>query len=214
MRNPMAEYSPRTAWWKLLLQWVVALALIGFLLAQISLQMLVDLFARVNLTGVLLGVVVYLITNVIRAWRVAWICNRPFRDILPLMTPTLAFSFGNNVLPARAGEPIFVWAAVATSIIALTATQLIMKALSAAVSHRGTLWNAAVLITTSGETAVITCRTDSRLPMSSSARDGAWISWPGLLWIRSPPSWPVVPMRSIFMGLTFQTRHRTGLFQR
>ena len=99
------------AQWKLLLQWTVALGLILFLLAQISLQALVDLFLHVNIVGVLLGGVVYLITNVIRAWRVAFICDRPIADTLPLMVPTLASSFGNNVLPARAGEPIFIWAA-------------------------------------------------------------------------------------------------------
>jgi uncharacterized protein (TIRG00374 family) len=100
-----------TARWRLLLQWAVALALILFLLAQISLKTLVDLFLHVNITGVLLGGVVYLLTNVIRAWRVAFICDRPISDTLPLMVPTLASSFGNNVLPARAGEPIFIWAA-------------------------------------------------------------------------------------------------------
>ncbi len=91
--------------------WAVALALVAFLLAQISLQTLVDLFVRVNLPGVALGAVVYMLTNVIRAWRVAQICDRPFSDTWALLSPTLASSFGNNVLPARAGEPIFVWAA-------------------------------------------------------------------------------------------------------
>jgi uncharacterized protein (TIRG00374 family) len=97
--------------WKLWVQWAVALALILFLLAQISLQTLIDLFSRVNVWGVFLGGVVYMLTNVIRALRVAWICDRPMSDTGPLLVPTLASSFGNNVLPARAGEPIFVWAA-------------------------------------------------------------------------------------------------------
>ena len=97
--------------WKTILQWAVALALIIFLLAQISLQTLVDLFAHVNLVGVLLGVIIYMATNVIRSLRVAYICDRPSSDTWPLLVPTLASSFGNNVLPARAGEPIFVWAA-------------------------------------------------------------------------------------------------------
>jgi uncharacterized protein (TIRG00374 family) len=97
--------------WKILLQWTVALALIIFLLAQISLQTLIDLFTNVNLTGVLLGAVIYMITNVIRSLRVVCICDRPISDVWPLLTPILASSFGNNVLPARAGEPIFVWAA-------------------------------------------------------------------------------------------------------
>ncbi len=98
-------------YWKTILQWAVALALIVFLLAQISLQTLVDLFAHVNLVGVLLGVIIYMATNVIRSLRVAYICDRPSSDTWPLLVPTLASSFGNNVLPARAGEPIFVWAA-------------------------------------------------------------------------------------------------------
>jgi uncharacterized protein (TIRG00374 family) len=97
--------------WKTILQWAVALALIVFLLAQISLQTLVDLFAHVNLVGVLLGMIIYMVTNVIRSLRVAYICDRPSSDTWPLLVPTLASSFGNNVLPARAGEPIFVWAA-------------------------------------------------------------------------------------------------------
>ena len=105
------KHSATAIPWKTLLQWLVALALITFLLAQISLQTLVDLFARVNLAGVLLGVVIYMLTNVVRSLRVAWICNRPSSDTWPLLVPTLASSFGNNVLPARAGEPIFVWAA-------------------------------------------------------------------------------------------------------
>ena len=100
-----------TAQWKTFLQWTVALGLIAFLLSQISLQTLVDLFTHVDLSAVLLGGVVYLLTNVIRALRVAWICDRPLRDTRPLLVPTLASSFGNNVLPARAGEPIFIWAA-------------------------------------------------------------------------------------------------------
>jgi len=87
------------------------LALVVFLLAQISLQTLVDLFTHVNILGVALGAGVYMLTNVIRAWRVVQICDRPLADTWPLLTPTLASSFGNNVLPARAGEPIFVWAA-------------------------------------------------------------------------------------------------------
>jgi len=97
--------------WKTLLTWGVALALVVFLLAQISLQTLVDLFTHVNILGVALGAGVYMLTNVIRAWRVVQICDRPLADTWPLLTPTLASSFGNNVLPARAGEPIFVWAA-------------------------------------------------------------------------------------------------------
>jgi uncharacterized protein (TIRG00374 family) len=100
-----------TAPWRLLLQWAVAIGLIVFLLAQISLKSLVDLFLHVNVAGVLLGALAYLLTNVIRSWRVAFICDRPISDTLPLMVPTLASSFGNNVLPARAGEPIFIWAA-------------------------------------------------------------------------------------------------------
>ncbi len=87
------------------------MALVVFLLAQISLQTLVDLFTHVNILGVALGAGVYMLTNVIRAWRVVQICDRPLADTWPLLTPTLASSFGNNVLPARAGEPIFVWAA-------------------------------------------------------------------------------------------------------
>jgi uncharacterized protein (TIRG00374 family) len=70
-----------------------------------------DLFAHVNLAGVLLGAIIYLGTNVVRSLRVAWICDRPSSDTWPLLVPTLASSFGNNVLPARAGEPIFIWAA-------------------------------------------------------------------------------------------------------
>jgi hypothetical protein len=97
--------------WKTLLTWLVALALVVFLLAQISLQTLVDLFMHVNILGVVLGAGVYMLTNVIRAWRVAQICDRPLSDTWRLLTPTLASSFGNNVLPARAGEPIFIWAA-------------------------------------------------------------------------------------------------------
>jgi uncharacterized protein (TIRG00374 family) len=97
--------------WKILLQYGIALILIIFLLSQISLQTLVDLFKRVNVWGVVLGAVIYMINNVIRAWRVALICDRPFSDTWPLLVPTLASSFGNNVLPARAGEPIFIWAA-------------------------------------------------------------------------------------------------------
>jgi uncharacterized protein (TIRG00374 family) len=97
--------------WARLVQFAIAACLIVFLLSQITLAQLVDLFARVNLAGVALGAVIYLLTNVVRAARVAWICDRPLRDTWPLLTPTLASSFGNNVLPARAGEPIFVWAA-------------------------------------------------------------------------------------------------------
>ncbi|HEY3290330.1 MAG TPA: lysylphosphatidylglycerol synthase transmembrane domain-containing protein [Anaerolineae bacterium] len=94
-----------------MIQWAVAIALMAFLLAQISLQTLLDLLARVNLAGVILGAGVYMLTNVIRAWRVAYICDRPLADTWKLLTPTLASNFGNNVLPARAGEPIFIWAA-------------------------------------------------------------------------------------------------------
>jgi uncharacterized membrane protein YbhN (UPF0104 family) len=97
--------------WKPLLQLAVTLGLIFFLLSQISLQTLANLLSHVNLAGVLLGAAVYMVTNVIRALRVAWICDRPLRDTGPLLVPTLASSFGNNVLPARAGEPIFIWAA-------------------------------------------------------------------------------------------------------
>lgn len=86
-------------------------ALIFFLLSQISIAMLVDLFSHVNPYGVLLGAVLYLATNVVRASRVAFICRRPLRDVPAILSPTLASSFGNNVLPARAGEPIFIWAA-------------------------------------------------------------------------------------------------------
>jgi uncharacterized protein (TIRG00374 family) len=105
------KHSFLSKYWKTLLQWAVALALVVFLLAQISLQTLLDLFAHVNLLGVLLGVVIYMVTNVVRSLRVAYICDRPSSDSWPLLVPTLASSFGNNVLPARAGEPIFVWAA-------------------------------------------------------------------------------------------------------
>lgn len=97
--------------WRTVIQWAVAFALMAFLLAQISLQALLDLFARVNLAGVVLGAGVYMLTNVIRAWRVGFICDRPLADTWLLLTPTLASNFGNNVLPARAGEPIFIWAA-------------------------------------------------------------------------------------------------------
>ena len=97
--------------WRLILQWAVTLGLVLFLLSQISLQTLVELFTHINLAGVLIGIAVYMATSVIRAVRVAWICDRPVGDTIPLLVPTLASSFGNNVLPARAGEPIFVWAA-------------------------------------------------------------------------------------------------------
>jgi uncharacterized membrane protein YbhN (UPF0104 family) len=97
--------------WKPLLQLALTLGLIFFLLSQISLQTLANLLSHVNVAGVLLGALVYMVTNVIRALRVAWICDRPLRDTGPLLVPTLASSFGNNVLPARAGEPIFIWAA-------------------------------------------------------------------------------------------------------
>ncbi len=97
--------------WKTILQWTVTLALVIFLLAQIQLRTLVDLLMHVDLTGVLLGAVIYLLNNVIRALRVVRICDLPYRDTRALLTPVLASSFGNNVLPARAGEPIFVWAA-------------------------------------------------------------------------------------------------------
>ncbi len=97
--------------WQTLLSWAIALGLLAFLLAQVSLRTLVDLFLHVNLAGVLIGVLLYMGTNVVRSLRVVWICDRPFSDTWPLLVPTLASSFGNNVLPARAGEPIFVWAA-------------------------------------------------------------------------------------------------------
>lgn len=109
--DDMTKPARRSLPWKLLLQWAIALLLVVFLLSQISLQTLVELFARVNLFGVVLGGVIYILTNVVRALRVAWICDRPSSDTLPLLTPTLASNFGNNVLPARAGEPIFIWAA-------------------------------------------------------------------------------------------------------
>ncbi|MCL4506874.1 MAG: lysylphosphatidylglycerol synthase domain-containing protein [Chloroflexi bacterium] len=97
--------------WKTILQWAVTLGLVLFLLAQIPLHTLADLLAHVNLAGVLLGAAIYLLNNVIRALRVVRICDLPYRDTRALLTPVLASSFGNNVLPARAGEPIFIWAA-------------------------------------------------------------------------------------------------------
>jgi uncharacterized protein (TIRG00374 family) len=97
--------------WKRLLQFAVTAALLLFLLSQISLATLVELLGRTNPAGVLAGAALYLAINLARAGRVALICGRPMRQWRSIITPVLATSFGNNVLPARAGEAIFVWAA-------------------------------------------------------------------------------------------------------
>ena len=95
--------------WKSLLTLLITAGLLGFLLSQVSLSTIAGLLAHTSLVGVLAGAALYLTTNVVRALRVVTICSRPVGDTLRLFAPVLASSFANNVLPARAGEAIFVW---------------------------------------------------------------------------------------------------------
>ena len=112
LENP-ANHPPARAprpVWRRLAPWLIAGSLIVFLLSQVPLSSIVDLVLHADLRLVFLGAALYLVINLVRSVRAVVILRSPLRDAPKLIAPNLASSFGSNVLPARAGELVFIWA--------------------------------------------------------------------------------------------------------
>jgi uncharacterized membrane protein YbhN (UPF0104 family) len=94
-----------------LIQAGIPLILLLLLFTQVPTHTLVSMLLHVDLAGLFISTEIYIGISLLRAVRVAMLAGRPVADAGKMMTPVLASSFANNVLPGRAGEPIFVWAA-------------------------------------------------------------------------------------------------------
>jgi len=88
---------------------LLPLLIVAFLLAQVSLQDLFDLFTNVTYVWVVVGALSYFITNIFRAFRVRTLLPHQKTNLFRLLAIMIAQSMFNNILPARTGELSFIY---------------------------------------------------------------------------------------------------------
>lgn len=96
---------------KRLKQWLpilASLALLAFLLSQIQIESIAELLKNAAWEGLLLGVMWYFITNILRAYRFSTLLQmKNLRRAYRILPEMFALSFLNNTLPSRGGELSF-----------------------------------------------------------------------------------------------------------
>jgi uncharacterized protein (TIRG00374 family) len=83
---------------------ILALAIIAWLLSQISLRDVAGLLSNLSYLWVAVGVACYFVTNVFRAFRLKILLPNQTTHLPDLVSIAIAQSMFNNILPARVGE--------------------------------------------------------------------------------------------------------------
>ena len=83
---------------------ILALAIIAWLLSQISLRDVAGLLSNLSYRWVAVGVACYIVTNVCRAFRLKVLLPNQTTHLPDLVSIAIAQSMFNNILPARVGE--------------------------------------------------------------------------------------------------------------
>lgn len=169
---------------KRLLPYVVVTAIIVFLLRQMDPVDVLRLLARADWRWLLLGLVAYVVTNIVRAYRYGVLLqptangkwdggetpdipdkderNKIARAIAPLsiLPEMFAVSFFNNTLPSRAGEvsfPYYMWRRHGTAVGESSAALIIARVfdyVAVAALYIGCAWANLYRLSTNAATAV------------------------------------------------------------